>query len=194
MTLLIVFLAIIAILSYLYWKVENDQQRSKMAGYISMLAIIGTFILVLSYFESKENTARNVNKDVLSTYVGNDQKGIIDIERIFMDQSPQLRRLYKQIYPGNSAIQALADPPITPDVIEKEQHMMSIMLQTIETILYPVTLKLMNVASKDFQPWLVTFRSWFASPLLREFWASNKHLYAPETRDFIEGQVLSPPR
>ena len=188
--LLGIFLIIIGIISYIYWKVDDVQQRAKLSSYVSMLAIVGTFVLLLSFIESSQNNERITRKDLVEKNVQNDQKGIIELERLFIDQGPQLRRLYKQIHPNNQFLQQLPDPVITPEIIEKEQHAMSIMLQNVESILYPITFGILKYNTKEFQPWITTFKYWFSSELLREYWNINKSMYTIGTQNFIDTQIL----
>ena len=189
--LLGIFLIVIAIISYFYWKVEDASERAKLTSYVSMLAIVGTFILILSFLEASENNNRITKKDILEKNIQNDQRGIIDLEKVFISSSPQLRRLYKQINPHNAFLQSLPDPVITNEIIEKEQQTMSIMLQNIESILYPVTFNLIKHDSEEFQPWITTFKYWFSSELLREYWNINKNLYTTGTQKFIDTYILT---
>lgn len=187
---LLMFLIIIFILSYIYWKVDTQEERSKLTGYVSMLAIVGTFVLLLSFLDSNESKLLTDKKDILNNTISNDQNGIVDIEKIFIDSSPQLRRLYKQMYPENSVLQALPDPQITPEVLEKEQHMLSIIMQNIESIIYPITMKWLNSNTEFYKTWISTFKMWFSSQLLRDYYQQNKTLYFKETQNFIDSKIL----
>ena len=129
-------------------------------------------------------------KDILTHEITFDQKGITEMEKIFIDYSPQLLRLYKQIYPHNLTIQQLEEPTLTPQIIEKEQHVISIMMQNIESILYPLTQKLMPIEPSKYQSWVKTFKLWFTSSLVREFWHNNKQLYNQETQNFVKNYIL----
>ena len=188
--LLIGFLILILILSYVYWKVDNDKERSKLSGYISMLAIIGTFVLLLSFIESSSNNQRNNIRGQIADAITNDQKGINEIERIFLEQGPTLRRLYKQLYPNNPNIINLPDSPITNEIIEREQHMLSIMLQNIETVLYPLTSNLSRFNLIQLEPWLLIIRQWFRSPLLLDYWNSHRQFYTTATQKFVTDNII----
>lgn len=192
--LIVLFFIGLVVISLLYWRIDTDSQRSKLTAYISMLAIIGTFVLLLSYIEGTNNTARNVNKDLLLTQTQADEKMIVDLEKLFMANSPNLLRLYKQLYPNNAAIQRLPDPqPITSEIIEKEQHALAIILQQVETILYPVLNKTIDPKSPAFEPWIRTLRTWFTSPLLKEYWLANKFYYTRATQQFVDERILNLP-
>ncbi len=188
--LLSLFILAMLILIYIFLKDNKQEDKNKIVGLVSILTLFGTFIFLLSFLETTEDNKRNKLRDLLTNQITYDQKGIIDIEKIFIEQSPQLLRLYKQIYPNNLTIQRLEEPPITNQIIEKEQHIISIMIQNIESILYPLTQKFMSIDSLKYQSWLQTFKYWFSSPLVREFWDSHKQLYNRETQNFISQHIL----
>ena len=188
--LLFIFALVILTFIYLFLKDNKQDSKSKITGLVSILALFGTFVYLLFFLETIDNNNRNTLNNVLTSQINYDQKGVIDIEKIFIEQSPQLLRLYKQIYPNNVTIQKLTEPPLTEQIIEKEQHVISIMLQNIESISYPLTQKLIPTDTIKYQSWLATFKMWFSSPLVREFWHSHQRLYNRETQEFINQQIL----
>lgn len=189
--LIFLFLLGLVVISILYWKIDGSESRAKLTAYISMLAIIGTFVLLLSYIEGTNNSARNEKKDMVMINNEADNRAVVDLEKLFMSNTPDLLRLYKQLNPENVAIRQIVDPPLTSQILEKEQHMLSIIMQQIETILYPVSNKTISPTSPLFEPWIRTFKTWFSSPLLQQYWATHKHLFTNFTREFIDTQILN---
>jgi hypothetical protein len=48
-----------------------------------------------------------------------------------------------------------------------------------------------RITSKEFADWVNAWRVWFHSPTLRRVWQSNRsHLFAKETRDFIDNNII----
>ena len=156
-----------------------------------MLTIIGTLVVIVAFFRDSEHTRRQQVQSTLKKSSQTDVSYWINIEQKFLSQTPLLRRLYKQLYSSNSYLQQLPDPEITPDVIEKEIHMISMLLQIVDSISYEVSHDSCNWNEPTNSAWLRVFRSWFKSPLLLAQWNLTKHLYNSETETFVDTFIIN---
>ena len=185
--LLIVIIIFILVITVIYWVFNIDQ---KFATYISMLTIIGTLVLIVAFFRDTENTRKQQAQATLKKYSQTDVSYWINIEQKFLSQTPILRRLYKQLYLSNTYLQQLPDPDITPEIVEKEIHMISMLLQIVDSVSYEVAHDSSDWQDPAHAAWLRVFQSWFASPLLLNQWHLTKHLYNSETETFVNKYVL----
>ena len=72
-----------------------------------------------------------------------------------------LLRLFKSIYSSNTVLQSLPDPPLTPQVVRKEQAVALQIFQIIENVNEFVTQDPLGWSNPDMQTWLTAFRESF---------------------------------
>jgi len=158
-------LYIILLLTIILWNTDIIKDN-KIVNYISILSVV---VAILSYIIQHKQDLKSEEE----RYVNQVKSNWTDIEKMFMDNYPHLNRLYKQIYSYDDRLKNISDPPITEEVIVKENHMAVILIQVID-----------NLVPSD--TWDEVFKEWFKSPILREVWKSRKKFYNEETVKYID--------
>lgn len=196
MWLLISFISFLVIISALYW--SGKINKKKFNNFMGVLSGFSTIVIILSFIvtiqksdqESKERLLQQ-QQDQVEKVQRETEKYWIDIEQLFLDNSPYLDRFYKQIYPNN---ENLTTPEFTEEELKeiknKEVHVSQILYQIIENLLQS------GRVSKDIVGWWQTFQSWSNSEIFRSNWIYCKNFYNTNTQEFInkliKGEFTTP--
>lgn len=184
---LVVVAVIFVVITVVYWTVPATKDQ-RINGYLSALVAVSLFLGVLSFVISSNNQVVQAANIAVSQDLSLDYGAWLSLEQRFASD-PNLLRLYQQIYPNNIVAQYLPTPPVTPDMVNAEIHMTSIMFQTMASINESVILSGGTWANMPDSGWLAVFRSWFLSPIVREQWELNKQFFGTEAIDFVNTYV-----
>jgi len=180
-----------AFVTYLYF--YKDISSSGYSNYIISLTFLATFfpliILIYQYQENNSELEKQKSKDVIRQM----EADTISFEMMFIKHYPYLARLYQQIYPSRH-VGSISLPSLTPEQMKQrdffEIHMCSIMFQYIENTL--LTFNGYNLIDDDhqFAEWVLNWRSWFQSDIVKTQWENVKQYYGENTQDFIEQNII----
>jgi hypothetical protein len=146
-----------------------------------VIGTIGTFVIVLSNMQQiREFILKNQHRDIESyRRITND--AWINIDKLFLDNVPKLNRLYREIFNDKD----IPDPPeITPDIISMETYVAAILIQVVENVLLDYD----NIDIND--KWILVFRQWFRSKILRNIWNKRKIYYSERFQDIVDRYLL----
>lgn len=115
----------------------------------------------------------------------------VGIENYFLT-NPNLGRLYKQMYPDNTTIQALSDPVITPEVEAQEVHMCQILFETMDLVDTFAQIRGLTWKTPELEGWLAAFRSWFTSDIVQQQWVLSRQYYGTNAQQFVNRYLLQP--
>lgn len=177
------------VVNYYFWKNSDIVNSMKFMNYWEMLSAIGViagfFAIYVEYTKSLEQTALEQQQ----LFTQQMQANWIDLEKYFVTSYPYLTRLYQQIYDKNPTIM---NPPLkwTPKEYHKmrmyEIHTCSILFQIIENIVASSS----HLLQYEIDEWIVAWRSWFKSPIVREQWKYMRSYYNIKTQGFIDSCLL----
>lgn len=186
-TLIVVLVILVIVITAIYWG-SPVKDHPKLSGYISILGIVSLLVLALGLLISVHNHHRNERNNVIGVQTRLSEKYWHPLEDKFA-ATPELRRLYKQIYSDNAAVQTLPDLELTPEVEEQEIHMAMKLFQMVEDIITQVAPFPKGLHSPEFEGWDNTFRSWFKSSILQDQWLYNKMYFDTATQRVIEQYI-----
>ena len=102
---------------------------------------------------------------------------------------PYSANFYNEINPDSS--KEYKYEPSTPE--EKNKYEM--INHNLSTILIEMVSEFFHVseilAKDSFESWILTFRTWFKSVIVRDEWERSKNLYGKGMIDFIDNEILS---
>jgi hypothetical protein len=188
--LVVVFVAF----TLVYWKTPIGSNE-RFTGYINSLGVIGALMaIIFGALQIRDALRSNIISEGQLTVFQTDYNWS-QIERIFIDNAPNLNRLYKQIYSNDLTIKDVSEPPITSDIILKEAAMSSIIIQAVDNIVTYLIKELrtddvVELASRDNTGWTKSFISWFKSPIIREVWKYRKNFYDVKTIEYVEKVLM----
>lgn len=163
---------LIAIISVIYWVIPKTAS-SRVQGYISMLAAIGIFLGIVSFFLNQQVQAVQNENNTLQQGLSFIQTSLIAVEQYFA-ANPDLQNMYKGLNLENAELQKLPSVPITEATKYKEIHVAVWLLQIMENINSYVDSKKLKWTSPYLQPWLKLFHSWFQYPVIQQQWEYSR--------------------
>jgi hypothetical protein len=182
------------VFTLVYWKTPIGSDE-RFTTYINSIGVIGALVaIVFGALQIKDALRSNIISEGQLIVFQTDYNWS-QIERIFIDNTPDLNRLYKQIYSGDSTIKDVVEPNITSDIIIKEVATCSIIIQAVDNIItYLIkefhTDDVVELAQRDTTGWTQSFMSWFKSPILREVWKYRKTFYDVKTIEYVDKVLL----
>lgn len=193
-SIIIAVLVIMVVFTLVYWKTPIGSDE-RFTTYINSIGVIGALVaIVFGALQIKDALRSNIISEGQLIVFQTDYNWS-QIERIFIDNTPDLNRLYKQIYSGDSTIKDVVEPNITSDIIIKEVATCSIIIQAVDNIItYLIkefhTDDVVELAQRDTTGWTQSFMSWFKSPILREVWKYRKTFYDVKTIEYVDKVLL----
>jgi hypothetical protein len=150
-------------------------------GYITVISAVSTLVIVLSNMQQiREFVLKSQQRDI-ENYRKMTNNAWIDVEKLFMDNSPKLNRLYREIFNDKD----IPNPPeITPDIISMETHMAMILIQTVENVLLDYN----DIDIND--KWIMVFRQWFNSNIVRDVWNKRKIYYTDRFQHIVNTYLI----
>lgn len=189
-TVLVIITVIIVTLTVIYWKLPPSLDP-RFASYIQMLGVLGIVLAVITFLYTSNFQASQTQHFDLIDEQNINGNSWVDIEKQFM-QTPELLRLYKQMYPENKSLQSIPNPPLTDVVRNQEIHMAQILFQTMDSINSYVLIQGSSWNDPIHSGWLNAFRSWFKSDILREQWQYDMQFYDIELSQFVNTYLIPP--
>jgi uncharacterized membrane protein len=184
----IILLAIFIVVSLVYWLVPKTF-APRLQGYISMFAIVGTFLAVASFFITQQEQQTQAQQNSLQQSLAFIQTNWIAIEQYF-SANPDLQNMYKGLNLDNVELQKLPDVPITDQSKYKEIHVAAWLIQIIENINTLVESKKLNWGNPSLLAWLSIFRSWFRYPVMKQQWAYLQKFSTPSMQELVNHRIL----
>jgi hypothetical protein len=177
---LVILIVFFVVLTYISWGTDVGISLR----YYYYLTAIFTLSLVLTLLglvitENQRRSAEENQKLMKRVLITQDYW--IGLEKVFLQQSPQLNRLYKQMWPSIPEIQSIPDPIITPEIQMQELHAASMILGMIHNVNETVTWgeKPQNVLLVWKQPQYNGFyqalSNWMKSEILWRRWLQSGH-------------------
>lgn len=181
MVLLIVVLTLF-ITTYIYWETSIGD-NPKFMRYITVISAVSTLVIVLSnMYQIREFVIKSQQRDI-DNYRKTTNNALIDVEKLFMDNSPKLNRLYREIFDDKD----IPNPPeITPEIISMETHMAMILIQTVENVLLDYNDIDIDIDDK----WIMVFRQWFRSNIVRDLWNKRKIYYTDRFQHIVNTYLM----
>ncbi|CAH6418547.1 Hypothetical protein POVN_LOCUS264 [uncultured virus] len=186
----IVIVILLLFVTYIYWgtKYGNDP---RVSAYISAIGIVAIVVTVAAFFITSYMTQVEELERSVTTQTTLAQTYWTATEDTFA-RTPELRRLYKQMYASNAILQLIPDPETTPEVIEQETHMSMKLFQIVEDMDLEVSEFPGGWDDPEFNGWDNAFRSWFQSPLLQAYWEQSKQYFSPRAQAKVAEYIASP--
>lgn len=187
-------LVVMVVFTLVYWKTPIGSNE-RFTTYINSIGVIGALVaIVFGALQIRDALRSNIISEGQLIVFQTDYNWS-QIERIFIDNAPDLNRLYKQIYSGDYTIKDVVEPNITSDIILKEVATCSIIIQAVDNIVtYLIkefhTDDVVELAQRDNTGWTQSFISWFKSPILREVWKYRKTFYDSKTIEYVDKVLL----
>lgn len=194
---LVILVVFFIVLTYISWGTEIGISLR----YYYYLTAIFTLSLVLTLLglvitenqrQSAEENQRLMNRVIIT------QNYWIGLEKIFLQQSPNLNNLYRSMWPSVKAVTSIPIPPSSPEIQMQEIHMSNLILGMIHNINETVTwgVKPENVLSVWAQPEYKGFyralSNWMKSDILWERWLESGHHFEPHLEIFMNALRNNP--
>lgn len=192
--IIIAVLVVMVVFTLVYWKTPIGSDE-RFTTYINSIGVIGALVaIVFGALQIKDALRSNIISEGQLIVFQTDYNWS-QIERIFIDNTPDLNRLYKQIYSGDFIIKDVVEPNITSDIILKEVATCSIIIQAVDNIVtYLIkefhTDDVVELVQRDTTGWTQSFISWFKSPIVREVWKYRKTFYDVKTIEYVDKVLL----
>lgn len=191
--LIIIIIIIFLVYTILFWYADIGK-NSRMMAYFQSLFWLGIIIAFLTLIMKESKRKVDDNKKYIHHISEMQEIGMIDIEKMFILNFPELFPLYREMNSHNYILSKMPDPP-NIDVIKQQQletSVCNIIFQRIENIYSEAILFDEFETSTYFLEFMITLRLWFKSERLRRIWDFNKHKYfSVDTIKFIEKKILS---
>ncbi len=185
----LIVLVIFILLTIAFWKTplfkdEKVEQYFRIISSISIIFAFLGFILSTQQYEiTSKNTIESNKNNEINSFITSVQTNWINVEQIFMNETPYLNSLYNELYNTNFPIIKLSIAQQN-EIPYKEHAVLNILYQIIEIIV--------NTDQSELRKnygWLVIFTQWSKSPKFQSNWNLSQHFYNPITQKFINNLI-----
>lgn len=194
---LLIISAFFIVVSVVYWILPDTKRcRKNFVTYVSVLGVLGTLVAVLAFCIGASTHHVETQTRLVASRVQLANDNWIELEKYFL-RHPELSRLYRQMYPDNAVLRAIAptraelDP--SPDVQMAELHAVQMVLQIMENVVTHVLADTRGWKNPVYDEWHETFVSWFQSSLIRRVWETNQHLFGHQLQTFVQRDLCRGP-
>jgi cytochrome c biogenesis factor len=180
----VVLLLLFVIYSYTYWNssVFHSQNFYQYAATLFHLGVIVTLIGFFSegYFREEAQRASQHLSMLNST------QEFTKIHTQFLRNKKDLWPLYQEMYQSNSVLQDLPKAQVTPENLPEIFAFAKLIFYHIDETVTTVTFLQVPIPRE----YILRYREWFQSSLLRRIWDSQSNLYNPDTREFLQREIF----
>jgi uncharacterized membrane protein len=178
-----IIIAIIVVISYVFW--HYPHLRGDFNSYFTVLGGLAITVLIVTlvfsfYVRDLDDTRREIEEAAELRRRLHDR-----VDTLFINNYPDLNRLYSQLYPG-TAVNVTAP---TDKSTALETFAMGEILGLMEDVVRLSRSKIWD--SQAWVGWLNLFRTWVTSSLLLDYWAKNKSFYSDSLNAFIDSLIRS---
>jgi hypothetical protein len=182
---LIIIVLLILFFKYIPYEIsEKTQLYLPITSLVILLANV--YIGIQTYRMTLED--RNKNKGI--QYSSICQSKYNDVDKLLYE-NPNLIRLYYEMNKSDAYLAPLLfqkiPNQISDDMKVAEHYASTIIFQNVSNIY--VSEKL-HIPSDNSIEWIVLFKLWFKSDILKKLWENNKFRYNPEVREFIRREII----
>lgn len=177
---IVVLIVLLAVFTYLSWGTDIGVSL-RYYYYLTALFTLSLILTVVGIVISEIQRTTNQVNEKLKTRVLLIQSNWIDLEKLFMKYNPQLNRLYKSMWPSIPEIQAIPDPPITPEVQMQEAHGANAVLGMIHSCVEIITSgetsdKVISLWQEpEYRGFYQAIANWMKSEILWRRWLQSGH-------------------
>jgi uncharacterized membrane protein len=184
---LIVLLVLFVVLTYVSWATPLGDQ-TRYYYYVNAIFSLSIIVAIVTLIYTDTDRRRAEQKRETQKTIRINQRYWINLERFFIDR-PGLNRLYKQMWPTASDIQALPNMPSTLASRRQEVHAANMLFGVISNMNAAITQNNQVLASwkrPEYRAWFATLKNWLQSDIVRTRWWASRDIYTPQMQTLID--------
>ena len=187
-----IFLGLLIVISfsYLYWNASNDN-IIKLNTYLQVMTLAIFVVNVIISLENFKIQLEDRKRTMSSQYMTLAQLCMNEIHKLFFS-NPNLTRMYLQMYGNDSLELKKFNKKVKLDdnlEVIKAEHLASSMIYKTMAEIYTSTIAL-NEYYNDNIEWIILFRRWLKSKILRSHWTYFRNEHHPKFICFVENTLL----